>query len=102
MDHLLGCRWKVDCGNNFSGVPRSGASLFRLSGVVATLRAMSTTSWGYRTTLRLGVALAPALGLVSPRLRAGIRARRDAGERLLEWARWSRDRDRPLAWFHAA
>jgi 3-deoxy-D-manno-octulosonic-acid transferase len=63
---------------------------------------MSTTSWGYRTTLRLGAALAPALGLFNPRIRAGIRARRDAGERLLDWARWSRDRDRALVWFHAA
>jgi 3-deoxy-D-manno-octulosonic-acid transferase len=29
-------------------------------------------------------------------------ARRDAGERLLEWARSSRDDARPLVWFHAA
>jgi 3-deoxy-D-manno-octulosonic-acid transferase len=30
------------------------------------------------------------------------RARRDAGERLLDWARSSRDDTRPLVWFHAA
>ena len=29
-------------------------------------------------------------------------ARRDAGERLLDWARSSRDESRPLVWFHAA
>ena len=31
-----------------------------------------------------------------------MRLRRDAGERLLEWARWSRDSSRPLVWFHAS
>lgn len=63
---------------------------------------MPTTSWGYRTALRLGAALAPVIGLVNPKIRTGARARRDAGERLLEWARSSRDRSRPLVWFHAA
>jgi 3-deoxy-D-manno-octulosonic-acid transferase len=48
------------------------------------------------------VALAPALGVFDRRLRAGIRARREAGERLLEWARWHRDQTRPTVWFHAA
>jgi len=60
------------------------------------------TSWVYRGTLRLGVALAPAFGLLSPRLRNTIAARRGAGERLLNWARSSRDASRPLVWFHAA
>ena len=63
---------------------------------------MPSTTWGYRTALRLGMALVPSLGLLSPRLRAATRARRDAGERLLDWARSSRDDGRPLVWFHAA
>jgi 3-deoxy-D-manno-octulosonic-acid transferase len=50
----------------------------------------------------LGTALAPALGLLHPKLRAGTRARREAGDRLLDWARWNRDPARPLVWFHAA
>jgi 3-deoxy-D-manno-octulosonic-acid transferase len=57
---------------------------------------------GYRAALRLGMALAPALGVLDPKLRAGDRARRAAGDRLLDWARWSRDANRPLVWFHAA
>lgn len=63
---------------------------------------MPTTSWGYRAAVRLGTTLAPALGLFDPKIRAGTRARREAGERLLDWARWSRDENRPLVWFHAA
>lgn len=63
---------------------------------------MPSTSWGYRTALRLGVAIAPSLGAFSPRLRRAITARRDAGERLLDWARSYRDDARPLVWFHAA
>lgn len=63
---------------------------------------MPSTTWGYRAALRLGTALVPSLGLLSPRLRAATRARRDAGERLLDWARSSRDDARPLVWFHAA
>jgi len=63
---------------------------------------MPTTSWSYRAAVRLGTALAPALGLLDPKIRAGNLARRDAGERLLDWARWSRDPARPLVWLHAA
>jgi 3-deoxy-D-manno-octulosonic-acid transferase len=63
---------------------------------------MPSTTWGYRTALRLGIALVPSIGVLSPRLRAATRARRDAGERLLDWARSSRDDARPLVWFHAA
>lgn len=63
---------------------------------------MPTTTSGYRTAVRLGVALAPVLGRLSPKLRAGTLARQDAGDRLLDWARWNRDPSRPLAWFHAA
>jgi 3-deoxy-D-manno-octulosonic-acid transferase len=62
---------------------------------------MPSTSIGYRTAVRLGTALVPALGLLSPRLRRNVAARRDAGERLLDWARSSRDPARPLVWFHA-
>ena len=49
-----------------------------------------------------GNGAGPSLGLLSPRLHAATRARRDAGERLLDWARSSRDDARPLVWFHAA
>ncbi len=63
---------------------------------------MSSTTSGYRTAIRVGAALAPVLGRLNPKLRAGVLARRDAGDRLLDWARWNRDPARPLAWFHAA
>ncbi len=63
---------------------------------------MPSTSWGYRAALRVGAAIAPSLGVLSPRLRLALTARQDAGERLLDWARSSRDDRRPLVWFHAA
>lgn len=63
---------------------------------------MPSTSWGYQLTLRLGAALIPALGTLSPKWRRSIHARRHAGERLLDWARAGRDDARPLVWFHAA
>jgi 3-deoxy-D-manno-octulosonic-acid transferase len=63
---------------------------------------MPSTSWGYRAALRVGSALAPALGLLHPKIRAGTRARHEAGDRLLDWARWNRDPARPVVWFHAA
>jgi 3-deoxy-D-manno-octulosonic-acid transferase len=63
---------------------------------------MPTTTSGYRTTVRFGVALAPLLGRFNRKLQAGALARADAGDRLLDWARWNRDLSRPLAWFHAA
>jgi 3-deoxy-D-manno-octulosonic-acid transferase len=63
---------------------------------------MPATSWSYRTALRLGTALAPALGRFDSKLRKGDDGRRAAGDRLLDWARWNRDAGRPLAWFHAA
>ncbi|MDQ3222443.1 MAG: hypothetical protein M3Q75_03075 [Gemmatimonadota bacterium] len=63
---------------------------------------MPSTSWEYRAALRLGAAIAPAFGAFSPKLRRGIAARRDAGDRLLDWARSLRDDARPLVWFHAA
>jgi 3-deoxy-D-manno-octulosonic-acid transferase len=63
---------------------------------------MPSTSGAYRAAIRLGTAVAPALGLLRPRIRAGLQARLDAGARLLDWARRHRDLNRPLAWFHAA
>jgi 3-deoxy-D-manno-octulosonic-acid transferase len=63
---------------------------------------MPGTSWSYRAALRLGTTLAPALGLINSRIRAGHVARRKAGERLQDWARADRDPARPLVWFHAA
>ena len=68
----------------------------------SNIAAMPTTSWGYRAALRLGTSLAPTLGRFDHKIRAGDHARRGAGDRLLEWARWNRDPARPLAWFHAA
>jgi 3-deoxy-D-manno-octulosonic-acid transferase len=68
----------------------------------SNIAAMPTTSWGYRAALRLGTALAPTLGRFDRKIRTGDQARRGAGDRLLEWARWNRDAARPLAWFHAA
>lgn len=38
---------------------------------------------------------------MSARLSRAIRARKQAGNRLLEWARTTRDETRPLLWFHA-
>ena len=46
--------------------------------------------------------MAPALGILHSKLRAGHLGRAGAGDRLLDWARWNRDGDRPLVWFHAA
>jgi 3-deoxy-D-manno-octulosonic-acid transferase len=63
---------------------------------------MPTTAWGYRAALRLATALAPTLGRLNPKIRAGDHARRGAGTRLLEWGRRNRDSARPLVWFHAA
>jgi 3-deoxy-D-manno-octulosonic-acid transferase len=62
---------------------------------------MPSTSWLYRTGIRLGSAVAPAAGIVSARLRRAVGARRQAGERLIDWARTTRDETRPLLWFHA-
>jgi 3-deoxy-D-manno-octulosonic-acid transferase len=68
----------------------------------SNIAAMPTTSWSYRAALRVGTALAPALGHLDNKMRVGDHGRRGAGDRLLEWARWNRDTARPLAWFHAA
>ena len=63
---------------------------------------MASTSPGYRVVLRVGTALAPALGAFSRKIRMSTEARRHAGDRLLDWSRWHRDRSRPLVWCHAA
>jgi 3-deoxy-D-manno-octulosonic-acid transferase len=63
---------------------------------------MPSTSWSYRAAVRLGVALAPVLGLVDQKVGDGHRRRRDAADRLAWWATSGRDRARPLVWFHAA
>ena len=66
------------------------------------IAAMPSTSWEYRAAVRLATILAPSLSILSPKLKSALEARRDAGERLLDWARASRDDTRPLVWFHAA
>jgi 3-deoxy-D-manno-octulosonic-acid transferase len=63
---------------------------------------MPSTSLVYRTALKLGAALAPAIGLLSPRWRRGLQARKEAGGRVLAWAESHREEGRPLVWFHAA
>jgi 3-deoxy-D-manno-octulosonic-acid transferase len=63
---------------------------------------MPSTSWGYRAAVRIGAALAPALGLVDQKVGDGHRQRRGAAARLAAWAAGARDTTRPLAWFHAA
>jgi 3-deoxy-D-manno-octulosonic-acid transferase len=63
---------------------------------------MPSTPVAYRIAARLGGALAPALSPLSAKLAAGHRGRRGAVRRLAAWAGRSRDRSRPLIWFHAA
>ena len=63
---------------------------------------MSSTPVVYRLGARLLSGLAPALSPLSPKLAAGHRGRREAGRRLAGWAERSRDRSRPLVWFHAS
>ena len=63
---------------------------------------MPSTSWGYRAVVRLGAALAPAIGLVDRKVGDGHRQRAGAAGRLAAWAARSRDPARPLVWFHAA
>jgi 3-deoxy-D-manno-octulosonic-acid transferase len=101
MDHLLGCRWNGTAAEwQWVASARSKPLPFCQGG--GNIAPMPGTSWSYRASLRLGTALAPALGLINSRIRAGYVARRKAGERLQEWARTDRDRARPLVWFHAA
>lgn len=46
-------------------------------------------------------AAAPLLERADPKLARGVRGRRDAVGRLVEWAAAHRERGRPLVWFHA-
>ncbi len=56
----------------------------------------------YRT-LTSGIhGLLPAAALLSPKLRTGLRGRRDDGRRLRAWSRTTRDPGRPLLHLHAA
>jgi 3-deoxy-D-manno-octulosonic-acid transferase len=63
---------------------------------------MAQTSLAYRTAVRVGSALVPALGLFDAKIRSGHRRRQGAAERLRRWAAAGRDRARPLVWFHAS
>ena len=63
---------------------------------------VARTSILYRTAVRLGTALAPALALADRKVGEGHRLRRGATARLTAWGAARRDRDRPLVWFHAA
>jgi len=60
-----------------------------------------STSLSYRTAIRLGTVLAPAIARTRPRLRAGLVARSGVLDRLSGWARGGRDPARPLLWMHA-
>jgi len=55
----------------------------------------------YRALLRIGVLLAPTLDR-SSKGDKGHRGRIGATSRLTAWARSTRDRSRPLVWFHAS
>ncbi len=63
---------------------------------------MARTTLAYRTSVRVGVTLAPLVGVLSPKLRAGHRSRAMASDRLAQWAEHHGDRSEPLVWFHAA
>ncbi|HKT61043.1 MAG TPA: glycosyltransferase N-terminal domain-containing protein [Gemmatimonadales bacterium] len=63
---------------------------------------MPPTSWSYRAAVRLGVALAPLIGIADRKVAEGHRRRRRAADRLAWWAASNRDHARPLVWFHAA
>ena len=59
------------------------------------------TSLAYRALVRLGTALLPFAGLVSPRIRASARARANGVAGFLAWSEVQRNPARPLTWFHA-
>jgi 3-deoxy-D-manno-octulosonic-acid transferase len=63
---------------------------------------VASTSIAYRTLLRLGWALAPALIRGRPKLARGLAARDLVLDRLRAWSRAHRDSARPLLWMHAA
>ena len=63
---------------------------------------MGSTPTVYRAAARLASGLAPALGLLSPKLAAGHRGRHGSTGRLSAWAARHRDSRLPLVWFHAS
>ncbi len=62
---------------------------------------MSIGAWLYRAALRGARLASPLLGTGDSKLARGIRGRRKAVERLVEWGRRERDPGRPVVWFHA-
>jgi len=101
MDHLLGCRWNKYRKRKIVIPPRPDQAS-SVSNFGWQHCSMATTTSTYRAVVRVGAAVAPVLGLFSPKLRTATQARTEAGDRLLEWARWHRDPSRPTVWFHAA
>jgi 3-deoxy-D-manno-octulosonic-acid transferase len=63
---------------------------------------MPSTPVVYRIAVRAGASMAPALSRLNDKLATGHRGRRDAARRLTAWSERSRDRTRPLVWFHAS
>jgi 3-deoxy-D-manno-octulosonic-acid transferase len=76
------------------------AALNRL-GPTVLFPVMVLTSAVYDAAVRLVRRVAPLAARGSSKLARGIRGRLDAGQILEGWARESRIRGRPLAWFHA-
>jgi 3-deoxy-D-manno-octulosonic-acid transferase len=67
-----------------------------------TFLRMRGTPLAYRLFARAATGLVPLVGLVNHRIARSHHSRRGTVDRLLEWARASRDRARPLVWFHAS
>jgi len=63
---------------------------------------MPATSLTYRLIARAAAGLVPLAGLASAKVARSHRGRRGAVDRLLAWARTSRNPSRPLVWFHAS
>jgi len=63
---------------------------------------MLRTSGTYRIAARVGAALAPAVGAIHAKTRAGHVGRRGALERWRTWAARARHPEAPLVWFHAS
>ena len=63
---------------------------------------MPGTSWTYRLVARVGTALAPVVGVIDAKVRAGNRGRQGAVDRLRAWGARGRLPDVPLVWFHAS
>lgn len=65
------------------------------------LSAMSLPAITYDLGMYAARPLLNAVAPFSPKLREGLRGRRGAAARLVEWARTARDERRPLVWVHA-